>query len=95
MLEFKSDNIVNHNKKGEKQVKASLNFFVLLLCICSAAVVVVAYGKITVPIVRVSASSGKCLSVAVVSEGKEVEKSCDFFDQLKRERGQYTLQYSK
>ncbi|MBI5004561.1 MAG: hypothetical protein HZC04_00010 [Candidatus Lloydbacteria bacterium] len=83
--------------KKEKKVKAFLNSVFLLLCIGSAVVAVVAYGEnpLTVPVVRISASSGQCLSVAVVSEGKEVEKSCDFFDRLKREGGRYDKEYVK
>jgi len=80
-----------------KKTKAFLNLVILLLCIGSVVAVVSVYGEnpLTVPIVRVSASSGQCLSVAVVSHGNEVEKSCDFFDQMKREGVRYTTQYSK
>ena len=78
-------------------MKAFLNLFILLLCVGSAVVIVSVYGEnpLMVPVVRVSAASGKCLSVATISEGKEVEKSCDVFGQIKREGRRYNIQYSK
>lgn len=77
--------------------KAHMNMFVLLGCLSLAVVAVSVYGEnpLTVPIVRVSVASGQCLSVVVISEGKELEKSCDFFNQMRRHGQRYNIQYSK
>ena len=79
------------------KTKAFLNSVILLLCLSLAIVAVVAYGKnpLTVPIVRVSVVTGQCLSAVAIVEGKEVEKSCDFFDQMRREKKRYEIQYVK
>ena len=79
------------------RTKTFLNSVMLLLCVGSAVAVVSVYGEnpLTVTIVRVSATNSQCLSVLTIHEGKEVEKSCDFFDQLKQEGKRYSIQYSK
>lgn len=75
-------------------MKAFLNLLILSLCVGLAVVAVVAYGEnpLTTPIVRISATDNKCVSVMDVVGGIEVEKSCDFFEQMKKRGKPYEIQ---
>ncbi|MBI2046530.1 MAG: hypothetical protein HYT28_03905 [Parcubacteria group bacterium] len=77
-----------------KKTKAFLNSVILAVVCITAITIIVVHGRnpLTVPVVRVSIVDDRCLSVIVVaSDGKEMEKSCEFFTELKREKKPYVV----